>query len=554
MQEYCNYQLSMRRSLIYSCLFCLPALANAQVAGGLKAKVATAQNEQPKVDLTPKDWYLRGFAKDTVYGINVQQAYTELLKGKQPAKVIVAVLDVGIDTSHTALKGALWTNKKEIAGNGIDDDKNGYIDDVHGWNFLGGKKADVNVESGNLEADREYVRLTKLYKGQDTTLLKGNEKVYLDLVRKYAALYKKDPNAAMRVNLLKDIKRVLDGLTTQITDRAVTFGDVYKVVPAKNDPGLTLALWYLQTRGSASGMDTASSVTKLYNSIDFLKNGLEEDYPRTWLTAARDYRDVIYAGQPKAIGNYYGNNNLNVGAPDHGTHVAGIIGAVPSKESELKGIAPNAEIMGLRVLLAGGDEYDQDIANAIRYAVNNGAKIINMSFGKYLSPQKKLVDEAIRYAAQKNVLLIRGAGNDGANIDVTPFYPSQFLSDGTVAKNVITVGATDMKGNKAGFSNYGLKSVDVFAPGVKIYSTVSGGKYAFKEGTSMASPVVAGAAALILSYYQNLTALQLKDILMKSVTKPVAPAAKGKVLADDAVSGGIINVYEALKLAAQIKS
>lgn len=542
----------MRRSLIYIGLFCLPALVNAQVAGGLKAKVVEKDGQQAKVDLTPKDWYLKGFAKDTVYGINAQEAYTELLKGKPSTKVIVAVLDVGIDTSHPALKGALWTNKKEIAGNGIDDDKNGYIDDVHGWNFLGGKKADVNVESGNLEADREYVRLTKLYKGQDTTLLKGNERAYLDLVRKYAALYKKDPNSSMRVNLLKDIKRVLDALTAQIKDRAVTFGDVYAIVPPKNDPGFNLALWFLQTRGSASGMDNASSVTALYNSIDFLKNSFEEDYPKAWLTAARDYREVIYAGQPTTIGNHYGNYNLNVGAPDHGTHVAGIIAAVPSKESELKGIAPKAEIMGLRVLLAGGDEYDQDIANAIRYAVDNGAKIINMSFGKYLSPQKKLVDEAMKYAAQKNVLLIRGAGNDGADIDLTPFYPSQFLADGTVAKNVITVGATDMKGNKAGFSNYGLKSVDIFAPGVKIYSSVSGGKYAFKEGTSMASPVVAGAAALILSYFPNLTALQLKDVLMKSVTKPVA--AKGKSLAEESVSGGIINVYEALKLAAQIKS
>jgi len=543
----------MRKSLVYIILFCLPALVQAQVAGsGLKLKAATKDSQQAKADLTSKEWYLRGFAKDTVYGINAEQAYTEFLKGKQSANVIVAVLDVGIDTSHPALKGVLWTNKKEVAGNGIDDDKNGYIDDVHGWNFLGGKKADVNVEAGNLEADREYVRLTRLYKGQDTSLLKGKERAYLDLVRKYSALYKKDPNASMRVQLLKDIKRVLDSLSTQITGRAITFADVYAIVPPKNDPGFNLALWYLQTRGSASGMDNTSSVTKLYNSIDFLKNGLEEDYPGAWLTAARNYREVIYAGQPATIGNHYGNYNLNVGAPDHGTHVAGIIAAVPSKENELRGIAPKAEIMGLRVLLAGGDEYDQDIANAIRYAVDNGAKIINMSFGKYLSPQKKLVDEAMKYAAQKNVLLIRGAGNDGADIDVTPFYPSQFLSDGTVAKNVITVGATDMKGYKAGFSNYGLKSVDVFAPGVKIYSSVSGGKYAFKEGTSMASPVVAGAAALILSYYPHLTALQLKAVLMKSVTKPVA--GKGKTLAEESVSGGIINVYEALKLAAQIKS
>jgi subtilisin family serine protease len=542
----------MRRSLIYIGLFCLPALVQAQVAGGLKVKAATKEGQQVKADLTSKDWYLKGFAKDTVYGIQAKQAYQELLKGKTASKVIVAVLDVGIDTNHPALKEALWTNKKEISANGIDDDKNGYIDDVHGWNFLGGKKADVNMEEGNLEADREYVRLTKFYKDRDTTLLKGNERAYLDLVRKYSALYKKDPNSLMRVNLLKDIKRVLDALTAQIKDRAVTFADVYAIVPPKNDPGFNLALWYLQTRGSASGMDNTSSATKLYNSVDFLKNGFEEDYPNAWLIAARNYRELIYAGQPNTIGNHYGNSNLNVGSPDHGTHVAGIIAATPNQDSELQGIAPKAEIMGLRVLLAGGDEYDQDIANAIRYAVDNGAKIINMSFGKYLSPQKKLVDDAIKYAAQKNVLLIRGAGNDGANIDMTPFYPSQFLSDGTVAKNVITVGATDMTGNKAGFSNYGLKSVDVFAPGVKIYSTVSARKYAFKEGTSMASPVVAGAAALILSYYPNLTAVQLKDVLMQSVTKPVA--VKGKTLTEESVSGGIINVYEALKLAGQIKS
>jgi len=248
--------------------------------------------------------------------------------------------------------------------------------------------------------------------------------------------------------------------------------------------------------------------------------------------------------------------------PFHGRHVSGIIAAVRNNGKGIDGIADNVKIMMIRAV-PDGDEHDKDIALAIRYAADNGAKVINMSFGKGFSPEKQWVDDAVKYAQSKGVLLVHAAGNDASDIDTAWNFPTPvFKADGKRASNWITVGASGdpkLGGLVAGFSNYGKKEVDVFAPGVKIYSTIPGGNsYGNAQGTSMASPVVAGLAALILEYFPNLTAEQVKSVIEKSSLKPDMkvknPATEEEVdLSELSRSGGVINAYEAVKLASTMK-
>jgi subtilisin family serine protease len=247
--------------------------------------------------------------------------------------------------------------------------------------------------------------------------------------------------------------------------------------------------------------------------------------------------------------------------PFHGTHVSGIIGAVRGNGKGIDGIADNVRIMTIRAV-PDGDEHDKDVALAIRYAVDNGAKVINMSFGKYFSPQKQWVDDAVKYAESKGVLLVAAAGNEAFLVDTMPHYPAPILNEGRKVNNWIMVGASGDPSNGgliANFSNFGKKDVDVFSPGVNIYSTIPGGNtYGNASGTSMASPVTAGVAALLMSYYPNLTAAQVKTVIEKSAV-PVNAKVKqpNKGGEDDSEvsfselsrTGGILNAFEAVKLA-----
>ncbi|MBI3882816.1 MAG: S8 family serine peptidase, partial [Sphingobacteriales bacterium] len=277
-------------------------------------------------------------------------------------------------------------------------------------------------------------------------------------------------------------------------------------------------------------------------------------------TPPKEYRkDIVKDDETNINDRSYGNNDLMASTPFHGTHCSGIIGAVRDNNKGVNGIADNVKIMMIRAV-PDGDEHDKDIANAIRYAVDNGAQIISMSFGKDFSPEKYWVDDAARYAEKKNVLLVHAAGNDAKNIDTTDNFPNANFIDGKGRSNIwITVGASgDPKngGVTASFSNYGKKEVDVFAPGVKIHSTIPGGNtYGDASGTSMACPVVAGTAAFILEYFPTLSALQLKYVIEKSAKSPGIdvrqPGTENQVnmLTLDK-TGGIINAYEAVKLAA----
>jgi subtilisin family serine protease len=279
-------------------------------------------------------------------------------------------------------------------------------------------------------------------------------------------------------------------------------------------------------------------------------------------TAPAPYRkDIVGDDETNINDRYYGNNDVMANTPFHGTHCSGIIAAMRNNGKGMDGVASNVNIMMVRAV-PDGDEHDKDIANAIRYAVDNGARVISMSFGKDFSPQKRWVDDAYKYAESKGVLLVEAAGNAHKNVDTSGSFPNPIYADGSgVASNVITVGASGNSENgglTASFSNYGKKNVDVFAPGVNIYSTIPGGNtYGNASGTSMACPLVAGVAAFILQNYPKLTPQQVKMAIEKTAQ---APKEKVKIpgeseeveMSELSKSGGIINAYEAIKYASEL--
>lgn len=516
---------------------------------------------QQKISV-PKNWQLLSYDTDSVYGIGAEKAYRELLKGKQGKTVIVAVLDSGIDTTHEDLKPILWHNPKEIPGNNIDDDGNGYVDDVYGWNFLGAKDGS-SVKEDSDEATREYFRLKKKYVDPDSALAQDSKELAYwnrlkDRIERPSSQNRSNYKMMLKVqeNLLHCEAVLSEYLKT--TDFTLEQLDTIR----SNDQDVMLAksfaLRLLNSTGEegmtyqALKTDLAEYIKELKRKADF--SGQEPQDKRTTIVGdnLNDINDK-----------YYGNADVMGQFATHGTHVSGIIAAARGNDTGIDGVADNVRIMSVKVV-PEGDERDKDVALGIRYAVDNGAQIINMSFGKGFSPQKAWVDDAIRYAEEKGVLIIHAAGNDGTNNDEVENYPKDTYNDGKEANNVITVGAigNGRTGSKvAGFSNYGKKEVDVFAPGVQIYSTIPGGnKYNNASGTSMASPVVAGVAALILSYYPDLSARQLKEIIEKTAS-PLPdnmvnkPGSKDEMIdfSELSTSGGLVNVYEALKLASKTK-
>lgn len=520
-----------------------------------------AQGTSASVQNTvPQGWHLEDYKADGYYGISLDKAYEFLKsKGLKSTPVIVGIVDSGIDTTHEDLKSVLWTNEKEIPGNGIDDDKNGYIDDIHGWNFLGGPNADSNVEKDSFEGARVYWKFKNKFERKAPSDIPVSDKADYDLWLRAKEDIDKAASNTEDNKMLKMIASIFKEGDSII--KADLKKDVYSCKDLAN---------YTPIAASAVQTKKVMMLTCSGNDNDDISNkmlweDIEKDLNKATMgeTPPTDYRSQIVKDNYDDFNNkFYGNNNLLVNNESamHGTHVAGIIGAARNNGLGIKGVADNVKIMAVRAV-PDGDEHDKDIALAIRYAVDNGARVINMSFGKGFSPEKKWVDDAVKYAESKNVLLIHAAGNDAANIDTAYNFPSATFLNGTRPDNWITVGASgDDKagGLVANFSNYGKKEVDVFAPGVRIYSTVPGGNtYANLQGTSMAAPVVTGLAALIMSYYPNLTAVQVKDIIEKSVSKPtetaVNPGDKSSTsLANLSVYGGIVNAYDAVKLADEI--
>lgn len=522
---------------------------------------------QTAIKEVPKGWHMLDLQTDGYYGIDVEKAYNELLKGKKSVPVVVAVIDSGIDTTHEDLKPVLWKNPGEIPGNGIDDDKNGFVDDVHGWNFLGGKDG-KNVNKDSYEAARVYYKLKKKYGDlapEDSSARSPQELEEIAMYNKVKNLIEGDAKeASLNVLFLKNIVENMpwaDSILQKGLGKEEYNGDElqrYKPSSAdENKAKSTIMALFLGFQASEMTNKRLLEITK-----DFYDG--EKSKAEAVMEEPVDYRGEIVKDNYDDINDrYYGNNDVMAGTPMHGTHVAGIIAAVRNNDKGMNGIADNVRIMMLRAV-PDGDEHDKDIANAIRYAVDNGAKVVNMSFGKSISPQKSWVDDAVRYAESKGVLLVHAAGNDGKDLDSSDNFPNAiFKDDSTRATNWITVGASGdpaAGGLVGSFSNYGKKEVDVFAPGVKIYSTMPGGnQYGNLQGTSMASPVVAGVASLLMSYFPDLSAIQIKDIIEKSVVVPTLKVEKPGTdeevsMRELSVTGGIVNVYQAVKLANTISN
>lgn len=518
---------------------------------------------QKTVKDVPKGWHMLDLNDDGVYGIGVEKAYKSLLKNKNPKQeVIVAVIDSGIDTAHEDLKPMLWRNKKEIPGNGLDDDGNGYVDDIHGWNFLGNKDG-RNVGKDSYEAARMYYRYKPKFENlADTASLNPDEREqYRMYQRAKYQIESQGKEASLTVMLMKNVVErvpVADSIIRAAWGKQTYTGDqllAFKPANMEQNRAKSLMLGLFQSTEESEYTNTRL-VTEILEYYDREKSKVE-----IMETAPVDYRNSVVGDNPDDVNDrFYGNNDLMATDARHGTHVAGIIGAARNNGKGINGVAGNVKIMVLRAV-PDGDEHDKDIANAIRYAAENGAKVINMSFGKSFSPQKHWVDEAVKFAESKGVLLVHAAGNESSNLDSIENYPSPFIrSLNRKSTNWITVGASGPTASKLVpyFSNYGLKEVDVFAPGADIYSSVPGGnQYDSEDGTSMASPVVAGLAALIMSYYPELTPAQVKQAIEKSaapleikVKKPV----KGEHVelipfSDLSKAGGVVNAYEAIRIA-----
>jgi len=496
---------------------------------------ASSVDELKGADL---NWQNKDLKIDATAGVSVRKAYLEFLKDKEAKKtVVVAVIDSGVDIEHEDLVGKIWINKKEIPNNKIDDDNNGYIDDIHGWSFLGGPTGE-NVNSENLE----FTRIVK--KGEkDNPLYKVAKAEYDEALNAKTATLESLEKSAAKINEDKEIIKK----ATEIEVKSLK--DLEKV--SSEDSNVIKAKTFLTNRYKAG----------------FTEAGLEDyivyiqKYINTFLNLDFNPREIVGDDPYNMDDVNYGNSDVRGPAATHGTFVAGLIAAKRNNNIGINGIAENVQIMALRAI-PDGDERDKDVALAIMYAVDNGADIINMSFGKTYSPNKAFVDKAIKYAEDNNVLLVHAAGNEGKDIDVHTKYPSNIYTDGTWVKTWLTIGANSSKAGKelpAIFSNYGAVNVDMFAPGVQVVSLDTGSTYGNMNGTSFSCPVVAGVAALVLSYYPGLTAVQLKDILKETAVavKPSKVYVPGRVAGERVKTkfkklsntGGVVNAYRALVLA-----
>ena len=536
-----------RRASLALAALVLPALGFAQSAAPTLA---------PAGDQSAAQWYLKDPQQNQVPGIGATRAYQEILKNLIPTPVIVAVIDSGIDTAHVDLKAMLWTNPREIPGNRIDDDQNGYVDDVHGWNFLGGADG-RNIGPETLEMTRivaagrpRFADLTaktvKPADRADFALYQKAEKAYTARLKEATVdrtqIQDMGPQLEMMVKLLKQ------ELRTEMLDTATL--RAAKLPDAKLQSLNTGMLEMIRSVGAPD----ADAALVIYNKeVERQRSTVDNS-----LNLGFNPRgDIVKDNTNDLAERRYGNNDLHGPDPLHGTHVAGIIAAVRDNNLGVQGIAADpVRIMAVRAV-PDGDERDKDVANAIRYAVDNGAQIINMSFGKEFSPQRATVEAAYKYAASKNVLLVHAAGNENKNLDSGDNFPASFYLNGAPVPNLLTVGASGPKDNAqltADFSNYSKKGVDVFAPGVGIVSTLPGSTYGPESGTSMAAPVTAGVAAVLKSYFPKLTAADLKRIIMQSAqvhhTKVQVPGTRKEVdFSTLSVTGGVVNLYEAIKLA-----
>ena len=517
--------------------------------------VVNAQKKSVLSEEELKTWWQKDIIEDTIPGISLDRAYRELIQNKKGEEVIVAVLDTKIDISHEDIKGQLWINIDEIPNNNIDDDYNGYIDDINGWNFLGNNNGeDILYELV------EVARIVQKYQNDFTDMPEEDltiaQNELFDTYQKALSIYNDQKHKALEQKERAD-KAYVDFISAKDFMKPYFKGEKMKI----------------------KSLDSLKKVEpKLADYVDFFKELIEYDITEKDYDYSRDYynnellmynidddeRKILRDGNSNFENNNYGNNILDGEVPfEHSIGVSGILAATRNNQIGIDGFSNNIKLMPV-IMVCSGDEHDKDVSKAIYYAVDNGADIINMSWGKDFSLYEELVRDALRYAADKNVLLVTGSGNDGRNIDIGQRrFPTDFYNDEEFISNFISVGASSHKIDSTfvtSFSNYGKVNVDVFAPGENIYTTKSRNTYKTSRGTSYSSPIVSGIAALLKSYYPKLTAVELKKIIMDSGTSidinVIVKKADGSkelvTFTELSKTGKIVNAYNALKMAEEV--
>ena len=519
---------------------------------------AFAQDKMQNNDL--KTWYHKDFSTTNVYGVNTNNAYKFLeSKGLKPRTVVVGVLDSGVEVDHPGLINNMWKNPNEIPNNGIDDDKNGYVDDIYGWNFIGGKTADVDAD--NLEVTRMVKKYQPIFEGTDSAKNRANQ---AKMPEEYAMYQKskklfdeKGSEAKQYYQYFSGFNNAIPSIIKTLNGKTLTKTNLAAIKPASQEDSRNLQILN-------SLVQDAENVGKTPKEVEELLKKEVEGALKHYESQATKHYNLDFDPRKEIVGDnydnynekHYGNNHYEGPDASHGTNVSGIIAGLPHGNEVQYGVAHKvAKIMTVRAV-PDGDERDKDVANAIRYAVDNGAKILNMSFGKAVSPGKKHVWEAMKYAEKKGVLLVKAAGNENQNIGENEYFPTNFMKQSDekpFVSNMIVVGASTNNNQnlRARFSNYNGKMVDVFAPGQEIYSTVPDAKYEYLQGTSMASPVVAGAAAVLWAYMPSLTPQQIKEALVKTVNKSTVNANVDSNANFDQISvaGGVIDLYKAAQYA-----
>lgn len=537
---------------------CIAALFLLGLQGGFAQKV---EERNPELET----WYHKDFSTTNTYGVNTEKAYQFLeSKGLKPQSIVVAVLDSGVEVDHPGLIKNMWVNTKEILGNGIDDDNNGYVDDIYGWNFIGGKNGDVDVD--NMEVTRVVKKYKPIFEGENSAQNKAN----INKMPEEFAMYQKSKNiftkksieASQAYGTFKMMQGASSSIRELIGEKEVTPELLATLKPREGKQQDAMAIMILQRAVAEKKKAENKTGNQIAEAMEQeISKALEYFEPQATKAYNLDFdprKEIVADNYEDYNDKYYGNNNYEGPDAQHGTHVAGIIAGLPQGEEVQYGVASKvAKIMTVRAV-PNGDERDKDVANAIIYAVDNGAHILNMSFGKPVSPGKSKVWDAMKYAEKKGVLLVKAAGNENENIAENEYFPTNFKTtkdQKPLVNNMIVVGAStnDNEALKADFSNYNGRMVDVFAPGDKIYSTVPDAKYEYLQGTSMASPVVAGAAAVLLAYMPTLTPEQIIEAFVVTSNK-----SKGNTHLTDpqnktfnliSRAGGVIDVAKAAEYA-----
>lgn len=533
------------------------------------------------------DWYNCSFDKDSVYGAEVNRAYEFLKKKKIKKRPIVALIGFGMDVEHEDLKENIWINPKE-KNNGKDNDKNGLVGDINGWNFLGGKDGAV-MEMTMSEGDREFFRLEHkkygnyLFDGKDYFKMIDGKKTkveapanldeyhyYRDVIVHESRVAGAYGGQQLSYLILAYAHQFDKMMRERFPNKELTqedFGICYDP-KGPRDSLSEVAFMYMIMGFSVS---KTSSWDVVYNSI---KEGqqiklCETEYQQKLERFGSDNRKGIVGDNYLDINdNKYGNNVLLTADASVGTMQAGVVAAKRDNGLGIDGIA-NADIMTLRVAGSSGDPYLKDMALAIRYAVDHNADIIVLPGQNTLYPenQKKWISEALRYAEGKGVLVMVPTSEYAVDLSKDTFFPNRWMAGGKELTNLMVVASSDKSGNPSMSSNYGKKEVDLYAPGIDIYTTYTGDTYQTGKGAGLAVATTAGVAALIKSYYPHLTGSQIRDLLLKNVTpRADVEVEKGIRLAsgqqsqdlflfgDLCLSGGILNAYQAVVAADKLQN